>query len=267
MRRARDRHPGRDPRAGDTGRAPAAAAALDGAGRLHGRRRPDAADRGPPDRRPCRAAPAPAGTGVGARRTLTRPRPAACATTPAQTVAKTVGAIGERLVRAEATGPGARHALALVATDPAVVRAVRHRDTAAMRAATVRFFRIRRLHVVRVRATSAGGRLVNDTGGPFVLAPASRAVRGRGGRVLGRVTLSVQDDAGFIKLMRRFTGAGVVLRTRSGVVPGSSPAPGRSRARGVVAVGGRRSAVFGFTTTAFPGGRLSVALLVPLSGS
>ena len=196
---------------------------------------------------------------------LTRPRPAACATTSAQTVANTVGAVGERLVHAEATGPGARRALALVATDPAVVRAIRDGDAAAMRAATIRFFRIPSLHIVRVRATTARGRLVNDTGGPFVLAPASRAVRGRGGRVLGRVTLSVQDDAGFIKLMQRFTGAGVVLRTRSGIVPGSSAADGHT-ARGTVTAGGRRSATFGFTTTPFPGGRLSVALLVPPAG-
>jgi hypothetical protein len=198
---------------------------------------------------------------------LTRPRPRACTTTPAQTVANTIGAIGERRVRAEATGPGARHALALVASDPAVAHAVRHRDGAAMRAAIVRFFRVRSLHIVRVRATSARGRLVNDVGGPFVLAPASRAVRGRGGRVLGHVTLSVQDDAGYIKLMRRFTGAGVVLRARSGVVPGSSPAPHGLPARGTVVAEGLRSATFRFTTTAFPGGRLSVALLVPLTAT
>jgi hypothetical protein len=148
-----------------------------------------------------------------------------------------------------------------------VVRAVRHRDAAAMRAATVRFFRIRSLHIVRVRATTARDRLVNDVGGPFVLAPASRAVRGRGDRVLGHVTLSIQDDAGFIKLMQRFTGAGVVLRTPSGVVPGSSAAPHGLPERGTVVAGGRRSATFRFTTTAFPGGRLSVALLVPLTAT
>jgi hypothetical protein len=198
---------------------------------------------------------------------LTRPAPPACAATASQTVADTVGAIGERLVRAEATGPEVRGALALVARDPAVVRAVRRRDAAGLRAAIVHFFRIRRLHIVRVRATTAGGRLVNDVGGPFVLAPATRAVHGPGGRVLGRVTLSVQDNAGYIKLMRRFTGAAVVLRTRAGVVPGSAPAPAAIPSRGIVAERGRRYAAFRFATRAFPAGRLSVALLVPVTGS
>ena len=54
------------------------------------------------------------------------------------------------------------------------------------------------------------GRLVNDVGGPDVLAPASGPVILRG-RVVGRVTLSIQDDAGYIKLLHRFTGATVAL--------------------------------------------------------
>jgi hypothetical protein len=191
-----------------------------------------------------------------------------CGATAAQTVADTVGAVGERLVHAEATGPEVQRALALVATDPAFVRAVRDRDPAGVRAAIVRFFRIHRLHIVRVRATTASGRLVNDVGGPFVLAPATRAVRARDGSVLGRVTLSIQDDAGFIKLMRRFTGAGVVLRTRSGGVPGSTRAPAAPPGRdGTISPGGRRDATFAFATRAFPGGPLSVSVLVPPTGS
>ena len=186
-----------------------------------------------------------------------------CAPTAAGTVAGTVAVVGERLVRAEATGPEVARALGLVARDPAFVRAIRRRDRAALRAAIVRLFRIRRLHIVRVRATTAGGRLVGDVGGPYVLAPASRAIRGRGGRAIGRVTLSVQDDTGFIKLMRRFTGAGVLLRTRAGIVPGSSPAPPSARARVVVAADGRRFAVAAFTARAFPAGPLRVAVLVP----
>jgi hypothetical protein len=191
--------------------------------------------------------------------TLTRPAPRACAATTARTVANTVGAVGERLVRAEANGSEVARALALVARDPAFVRAVRRRDATGLRAAIVRVFRIRRLHIVRVRATTAQGRLVGDVGGPYVLAPASRTIRGARGRVLGRVTLSVQDDAGYIKLMRRFTGAGVVLRTATGIVPGSATAPAATRASGA------RFATFAFRTRAFPAGRLDVTLLVPLT--
>jgi hypothetical protein len=198
---------------------------------------------------------------------LTRPTPPTCAATSAQTVADTVGAVAVRLVRAERSGPAVTRALRIVSRDRRFVRAVRRRDPAALRAAIVRFFRVRALHIVRVRATTTRGRLVGDVGGPFVLAPASRAVRSPGGRVVGRVTLSVQDDAGFIKLMRRFTGAGVVLRSAGRLVPGSSAAPaaGAIPERGTVSVGARRYATFSFATRAFPDRRLDVALLVPLA--
>jgi hypothetical protein len=197
---------------------------------------------------------------------LTRPAPRVCARTAGQTVADAVGVVGERLVRAEATGPEVDHALGLVARDPAFVRAVRRRDAKALRTAIVGFFRQRQLHIVRVRATTPGGRLVNDVGGPFVLAPASRTIRDHG-RTIGRVTLSVQDDTGFIKLMRRFTGAGAVLRLRGRVVPGSSTGPPSMRSRTTVATDGERFATTAFTTRAFPTGPLRVALLVPMTGT
>ena len=117
---------------------------------------------------------------------------------------------------------------------------------------------------MRVRATTASGHLVNDVGGPYVLAPASRTILDHG-RAVGRVTLSVQDDAGFIKLMRRFTGAGVVLRTRSGVVPGSATAPPAMTTRTMAATDGTRFATSTFTARAFPSGPLQVALLVPMT--
>src|SRR5690349_9965908 len=44
---------------------------------------------------------------------LTRPAPGACGPSAAATVADTIGAVGERLVRAEATGPAAARALRL----------------------------------------------------------------------------------------------------------------------------------------------------------
>jgi len=197
---------------------------------------------------------------------LTRPAPRVCGRTAAETVADALGVVGERLVRAEATGPEADRALGLVAREPAFVRAVRRRDAKALRTAIVGFFRRRQLHIVRVRATTARGRLVNDVGGPFVLAPASRTIRDHG-RAIGRVTLSVQDDTGFIKLMRRFTGAGVVLRLRGRIVPGSSTGPPAVGSHTMAATDGEQFATTAFTTRAFPTGRLRVALLVPMTGT
>jgi hypothetical protein len=173
----------------------------------------------------------------------------ACASTPAQTAAATIGAVATRLYRVEAGGPSTQRVLRHVARDRRFAVAVAHDDPVALRAAIVRFFRTHSLHVVRVRATTAAGRLVGDVGGPFVLAPASTAVREPGGRVVGRVTLSVQDDSGYMKLISRFTGAGVVMRTAAGVVPGSTDAAGPP--------------AFAFTATAFPRGALTVALVSP----
>jgi hypothetical protein len=174
----------------------------------------------------------------------------ACASTPARTAAATIGAVATRLYRIEAGGPSTQRVLRHVASDRRFAAAVARDDPVALRAAIVRFFRTHSLHVVRVRATTADGHLVGDVGGPFVLAPASSAVRDPGGRVVGRVTLSVQDDTGYIKLIRRFTGAGVVMRTAAGVVPGSTRAA--------------RAPAFAFTATAFPRGALTVALVSPV---
>jgi hypothetical protein len=174
----------------------------------------------------------------------------ACGSTPAQTTNATIGAIATRLYRVEAGGPSTRRVLRYVARDRRFVAAVADDDPVALRAAIVRFFRTPSLHVVRVRATTADGRLVGDVGGPFVLAPASIVVREPGGRVVGRVTLSVQDDTGYMKLVRRFTGSGVAMRTATGEVPGSSPAGGDPPA-------------FGFTARAFPEGAVTVALVSP----
>ena len=173
--------------------------------------------------------------------------PAACGATPAETAAATIGAIATRLYRVEATGPSTQRVLRHVARDRRFAAAVAAADPVALRAAIVRFFRTHSLHVVRVRATTAGGQLVGDVGGPFVLAPASTAVRDARGRVAGSVTLAVQDDTGYMKLVHRFTGADVLMRTATGTVPGSASAGGRQP-------------TFSFTATAFPTGPLTVSL-------
>jgi hypothetical protein len=176
-------------------------------------------------------------------------QPTTCGADGAATVLATVGAVGERLFRSESSGRATARALRHVALDAGFQTAMAHDDPAALRRAIVRFFKNRTLHVVRIRATTAGGHLINDVGGPFVLAPASRTVRTSSGRTLGRVTLSVQDDTGYIKLMHRFTGAHVALRTAAGLVPGSSHM--------------RTGRVFSFVARAFPTGPLHVTLRIP----
>jgi hypothetical protein len=171
-----------------------------------------------------------------------------CGATAQATRAAVVAQVGRRLFAAESNGPATHRVLRHVALDRGFRAAVAARDPAALRAAIIRFFRQRTLHVVRIRATDRRGRLIGDVGGPDVLAPASRTVRDARGRVIGRVTLSIQDDAGYVKLVHRFTGAGVALRTAAGPVPGG------------VAVAGTPVR---YVVRAFPGGALAVRLSVP----
>jgi hypothetical protein len=197
-----------------------------------------------------------------------RPARTACGTSTATTVAGAIGAVGERLLATEQGGAATARVLRVAAHDPRLLAAVQHDDPAALRAAIVQLFRDPTLHVVRIRALTAAGTLVNDVGGPDVLAPASAPLVVHGRRI-GRVTLSIQDDAGYIKLMRRFTGADVLLRTPAGQVPGSSRSPGRRTLpdRGTVAYRGQTYQVFSFPAGAFPRGPLRISLLVPPAGA
>ena len=73
-------------------------------------------------------------------------------------------------------GDRARHAAGPAPRRPRREGPARRRATPtrrALRAEIVHLFRDRTLHVVRIRAVTAAGKLVNDVGGPYALAPAS----------------------------------------------------------------------------------------------
>jgi hypothetical protein len=186
-----------------------------------------------------------------------------CGPTPGATRAKTLGAVAQRIYDGERGSARTRQVLRHIARDPRFARAVAADDPAALRAQIVRFFQDPALHVVRIRARTERGALVNDVGGPYVLAPASAAVRLHG-RTVGRVTASIQDDAGFIKLVHRFTGADVILRAGGAEIPSSTldPGPAELPDRGTVDYGGRTYQTFSFTATRFPSGPLRASVLV-----
>ena len=182
-----------------------------------------------------------------------------CGASGAETQAATLGAVAVRLFQAERSGTRVQAALRYVTRDRAYLRATAGTSPAAVHAA-VRgtIFPRRQFHIVRVRYQR--GRRAFDVGGPYALAPASRPLPGG-----GTVTLAVQDDTGYIKLLSRFTGGAVVLRMGSRTVPGSSldPGPAAIPASGVVTYAGRRYQAFGFTAQAFPSGPLRVGLFIP----
>jgi hypothetical protein len=183
-----------------------------------------------------------------------------CPGSAAQTRVETLGRAGERIYQEEL------HSAAVAATrrhierSSAFQRAVAARDAGAVRAAIVGFFG-EHIHVVRVRVT-IDGKLLEDLGGPYVLAPVRGTVRS-GERVVGQFAMAIQDDAGYLRLAHLFTGAEILMRTGARQVMGTlSPGPTTVPARGPVSYGGRAYEAYSFTGEAFPSGPLRLSLLL-----
>jgi hypothetical protein len=186
---------------------------------------------------------------------------AACGGTREETVANVYGRLARAVYQAERSGLTSRTALRVIAGSAGFARAVAAGDAAGCNLAIQGLFGSSR-HIVRVRALR-GNQLVCDVGGPFALAPLRGSLR-LGGRTVGRFVTSVQDDLGFVLLVRRFSAAQLVLRDSHQEIPSSTiiPAPPLPR-RGRVSVGGRSYQVYSFTAERFPAGPLRVWLLVP----
>jgi hypothetical protein len=188
-----------------------------------------------------------------------------CAGSRAQTHVATLGRVGERIYQEEAGSDYVRATLAHIEADAGFQRAVAARDLAATRAAIVGFFAAH-IHVVRVRVNvsepSGAQRFFYDLGGPYVLAPVHGTLRSAG-KLVGRFSFAIQDDAGYMKLAHRFTGAEVLMRTGEKQVQGTlQPGPASVPARGRVGYRGRDYDAYSFTGEAFPSGPLRISLLV-----
>jgi hypothetical protein len=183
-----------------------------------------------------------------------------CPGSAAQTRVETLGHVGERIYQEELHSPDVSATLRHIEHSSAFQRAVAAHDAAGVRAAIVGFFG-EHIHVVRVRVTT-GGRLLEDLGGPYVLAPVHGTVRS-GGHVVGQFEMAIQDDAGYLKLAHLFTGAEVLMRTGARQVMGTlSPGPASVPDRGPVSYGGRSYEAYSFTGEAFPSGPLRISLLL-----
>ncbi|HUA75090.1 MAG TPA: hypothetical protein VL988_10080 [Solirubrobacteraceae bacterium] len=196
-------------------------------------------------------------------------RGAACGASAEQAAAETLGHVGERIYHEEADSPYVRATLRHIEADRGFQQAVAARDTTAIRAAIVRFFG-EHIHVVRVRvygATPSGAqRFLYDLGGPYVLAPVHGVVRS-GGRIVGKFSYAIQDDAGYLRLAHLFTGAEILMRTGGRQVMGTlDPGPTQVPRRGTVGYRGKRYAAYSFTGEAFPSGPLEISLLLPSDG-
>jgi hypothetical protein len=183
-----------------------------------------------------------------------------CPGSSAQAAVETLGHVGERIYQEELSSADVAETLRLLERSIPFRSAVAARDVAATHAAIDGFFEAH-LHVVRVRVT-VGSHLLLDVGGPYVLAPVHGTLRLHG-RVVGQFEMAIQDDAGYLKLARLFTGAAVLMRSGERQVEGTlSPGPATVPGRGAVAYGGRSYEAYSFTAEAFPSGPLRISLLI-----
>ncbi len=167
------------------------------------------------------------------------------------------------------SGASARRQVRRVQGNKALLEAVAHRDPAATEAAIKSLLN---QHIVRLRV-SAGGQLLSDVGGPYVLAPVSAPLR-LNGRTIGGFVLSIQDDEGYLRLTRRLAGLDVLMYMSLGPGPpqlvkdslGPPPGPALAAvpASGAFSYGGRSFQVFTVHADAFPSGPLTVRVLVPI---
>ncbi len=141
-----------------------------------------------------------------------------------------------------------------------LLRAVAQRDPTATRAAVAALLH---QHIVRLRV-SAGGRLLADDGGPYVLAPVTAPLRA-GGRTIGSFVLSIQDDEGYKRLANRLAGLDVLMYMGSKLVKSTlGPSPGAIPTSGKVSLRGSSYRAYTFDGKAFPSGPLRITTLVPM---
>jgi len=181
-----------------------------------------------------------------------------CGSTVEDTAVNTLSHVAHQIYLGEA-GSRAQVEVRRVQRNAPLLRAVQLGDPAAIRTAIDALLTE---HIVRLRV-SAGHALV-DVGGPYVLAPVSADLRS-GGRTIGRFTLSIQDDEGYLRLTRRLAGLYVLMYMGPTLVKNSlGPAPGAAPEEGRYGYRGRTFRTITVHADAFPSGPLRIIVLVPI---
>jgi hypothetical protein len=182
-----------------------------------------------------------------------------CGASDEDTIVNTISHVAHLIYQGEA-GRRTLKQVHRVQRNQPLLSAVAHRDAAATRRAVEALLH---QHIVRLRV-SAGGRLLSDVGGPFVLAPVHASLR-LGGRTIGDLVLSVQDDEGYKRLAARLVGLDVVMYMGSRLVKSTlGPSPGAIPTSGKLRLRGRTYRLFTFNAEAFPSGPLRITGLIPI---
>jgi hypothetical protein len=188
---------------------------------------------------------------------------ALCGSSGQDTTVNTLSRVAHLIYAAEG-GRRTRTQVKRVQHDPALLQAVARKDRAATHAASEALLH---QHLVRLRVNAADGALLDDNGGPFVLAPVRASLR-LGTRRVGSVVVSIQDDEGYKRLVDRLVGLKVLMYMDAAhprlVKNSLGPNPGNVPASGSYTYRGRPYRVFTVDATAFPSGRLTIRVLVPI---
>lgn len=187
---------------------------------------------------------------------------AACAKYGPEELAKSAGIVARRIYAGELRSSETSSDKRQIENNGPLLSAVESGDHAAIGAA-VHSLVYSHTHIVRLRVDH-GSELVSDVGGPYILAPVTGTLRSHG-RTIGHFVFSVQDDLGYVKLVSRFIGVPLILRTASGQVPIEgllSPGPATIPDHGPVRYQGTTYQAYSFLAGAYPSGRLRVSLLL-----
>jgi hypothetical protein len=192
-----------------------------------------------------------------------------CGATAQDTLVNTLSRVAA-LIYAGEGGPHALIQVHNVQRNSALLKAVAEDNPVTTRKAVVGLV-YDHSHIVRLRV-SAGGHLLADVGGPYVLAPV-RAPLSLHGKRIGELELSIQDDEGYLRLAKRLVGLHVLMYmnptsahpelVKNSLGPGvggfsSIPAGGTYDYRG------RTFRVFTLDARAFPTGTLLIRVLIPI---
>jgi hypothetical protein len=194
------------------------------------------------------------------------PRPTAAPRTGTAAVSSSsLTIVAQHQYASEVHGPAALSALHRVGRDQTLLRTLQSGNLSATRAYVQRQFPAvwYHWHVARMRILQ-GSRVVVETGVPFAVAPAQMTLHGAGGRNLGTLQVSIQDEIGFVRLIHRHHPVDVVVRGRgAGHVRSSLPAAAQMKlpSTGSVTIAGLRYRVSSFHETAWGNEPITVSIL------
>jgi hypothetical protein len=201
------------------------------------------------------------GAELAASSSTARTTGSSCGGASASTIAGVDAVAAQGIYAGELKGSEVSADIAHVTGSQALLAALAGNNRAAVYAAVHAIVYAPRWHIVRLRVMRAGG-VIADVGGPDVIAPVSGPLRFRG-RTVGSYVMSVQDDAGYVKLVSRFIGVPIDLYSNGSFLMGTlRPAPAMADAGTSLALGGSRYHANLLNMRVFPSGTLRVALLI-----